>query len=142
MPPRAAGPTAIMAPRTDTCLPGLTAVGRYSDGQTLLHDRNQSGVNTGGPILSGKLFFFANFEVLNDHYDGLNRITNQLIADPTASIVAPSNCKATASACAAAEKFIQSQMNVLVPLSQRSIDGIDPIDYRSTCEIQSTSRAI
>jgi hypothetical protein len=111
-------------------LPGLTAVGRYSDGQTLLHDRNQSGVNAGGPILSGKLFFFANFEVLNNRYDGLNRITNQLIADPTASIVAPSNCKATAAACAAAERFIQSQMNVLVPLSQRSVDGIARIDYR------------
>jgi hypothetical protein len=111
-------------------LPSLTAVGRYADGQTLLHNRNQTGADVGGPILSSKLFFFTNFEAVNDHYDGLNRITNQLIADPSASIVAPSNCKATAAACAAAEKFIQSQMNVLVPLSTRSIDGLVRIDYR------------
>jgi hypothetical protein len=111
-------------------LPDLTAAGRYSDGHTLLHDRNQSGVDAGGPILSGKLFFFGDFEVLSDHYDGLNRITNQLIANPSASMVAPSNCKAAAAACAAAENFIQSQMNVLVPLSQRSVDGIARIDYR------------
>jgi hypothetical protein len=111
-------------------LPSLTAVGRFAEGQTLLHGRNQGGANVGGPILSSKLFFFANGEAISDRYDALNRITTQLIADPTGSTVASSNCKATVAACALADKFIQSQMNVLVPLSAHSIDGLARLDYR------------
>ncbi len=112
-------------------LPSLTAVGRDSLGQKLLHGQNQTGANLGGPIpkMGDKLFFYANFEVLNGHFDGLKRITNQLIADPTGAIVAPANCKATAAQCTAVTKFIQSQMNVVVPLSQRWINGLAKIDY-------------
>lgn len=112
-------------------LPGLTAVGRDSLGQKMLHGENQSGGSVGGPIpLGDKLAFFANFEVMNDRFAGLNRITNQLIADPTGSFVAPANCKATAVQCASVTKFLQSQMNVFVPLSQRWINGLAKIDYR------------
>jgi hypothetical protein len=111
-------------------IPSLTSTGRFSDGYTLLKDRNQSGVDVGGPILSRKLFFFANFETINDHFDGLNRITNQLIVNPAATLVNSSNCTAVAAACAAAGKFIQSQMNTLVPLSMHSINGFARLDYR------------
>ena len=112
-------------------IPGLTAVSRDSLGQKMLHGENQTGVSLGGPIpkLRDKVLFFANFEVLNNRFEGLNRITNQLIADPTGTIVAPANCKATAAQCAGVTKFIQSQMNVFVPLSQRWINGLARIDY-------------
>jgi len=111
-------------------LPGLTAVGREALGHTLLHARNQTGANVSGPILSDKLFFFANLEVLNDHFDGVNRINNPLITDPAGNTVLAANCKASATACTNAIKFIQSQMNVLLPLSQRSLNGLAKLDYQ------------
>jgi hypothetical protein len=103
-------------------LPGLTADGRYMPGLSLLHGQNQTGASVGGPVLSEKLFFFTNFEVLNGHFDAINVLNNPLLA--------ASNCKATATQCAAANKLIQSQNGVLIPLSQRSLDGLARIDYQ------------
>ncbi len=111
-------------------LPGLTATGRFALGHTLLHAENQTGASVSGPILADRLFFFTNLEILNDHFDAWNRITNPLIADPTGAVVAPANCKASATACASAIKFLQSQMNVLLPLSQRSLNGLAKLDYQ------------
>jgi Carboxypeptidase regulatory-like domain/TonB dependent receptor len=111
-------------------LPGLTAVGRFSDGQKLLRGQYRAGGNLSGPIIRDKLFVFVNVETMSGHFDGLNRITNQLVADSTASYVPTSNCKATTLQCAAAVSFIQSQMNVLVPLSERWANGVARIDYR------------
>jgi hypothetical protein len=111
-------------------LPGLTAAGRFSLGNTLLHGRNQTGAGVSGPILADRLFFFTNLEILNDHFDGLNRITNPAIADPGGLTVTVANCKATAALCANAIKFIQSQMNIQVPLSQRALNGIARLDYQ------------
>jgi hypothetical protein len=111
-------------------LSGFTAAGRFSDGQTLLRGQYRAGGNLSGPIVRDKLFLFANVETMSGHFGGLNRITNQLVADSTASYVPASNCKATTLQCAAAVSFIQSQMNVLVPLSERWANGVARIDYR------------
>jgi hypothetical protein len=111
-------------------LNGLTANGRYALGHPLLHAQNQTGGSVMGPILADRLFFFTNLEVLNNHFDGWNRITSPLIADPSGSTVAAANCKASAALCANAIRFIQSQMNILVPLSQRSINGLAKLDYQ------------
>lgn len=111
-------------------IPGMTSVGREALGHSLLHDRNQIGASVAGPILPDRLFFFASGEVLNDHFDAFNRIDNPLITDPAGNTVVSANCKASAAACTNAIKYIQSQMNVLVPLSQRALFGLAKLDYQ------------
>ena len=111
-------------------LHSMTAAERFAPGQNLLGKQNQVEASVGGPVWANKVFFFANAQQLSGHLQGLNRITNPLIVDPTWTTVAASNCKATAAQCAAATQFIQSQMNVLVPLSERWLGGLAKIDYR------------
>ena len=111
-------------------LSSLAATPRYALGQSLLQGRKQEGASVGGPILENKVFFFANFEASNGNAQGLNRITSPLIADPYGRYVLPSNCKATTAQCAAATKFIQSQMNVLVPFDDHWVTGLAKLDYR------------
>jgi hypothetical protein len=60
----------------------------------------------------------------------MNRITSPMIANATGTAVLSTNCKASATACAAAAQFIQGQMNVVSPLSQRFATGLAKIDYR------------
>ena len=90
---------------------------RFSPGQNLLGKRNQMGANIGGPVMHDQLFFFANFERMTDHFDGLNDITSPTLVDSSGHIAA-SACTATAAQCAAAIKFLTAQMNVLTPFSQ------------------------
>ena len=112
-------------------LPDLTSRERFAPtGQNLLHSLNQEAATIGGPIQSNKIFFFANAEQLSGHFDGINRITNPLIVDPTGTTVLGSTCKATAAQCAASVQFIQSQMNVLIPFSYRWLTGLAKVDYR------------
>jgi len=111
-------------------LASMTAAGRFALGQNLLRGQNQEEASLGGPIWGNRIFFFANAEQLSGHLEGLNRITNPLIVDPTGTTVLASNCKATAAQCAAATQFIQSQMNVLEPFSERWLAGVAKIDYR------------
>jgi len=108
----------------------MTAAERFAPGQNLLGKQNQVEAAVGGPIWADKIFFFADAQQLSGHFDGLNRITNPLIVDPTWTTVAASNCKATAAQCAAATRFIQSQMNVLEAFSERWLGGVAKIDYR------------
>jgi hypothetical protein len=108
----------------------LSAIDRYALGNKLFQRENQGGFNLGGPIAPGRLYFFSNVEYLDGHRLGLNRITSPLIADSTGAAVASSNCKATAAQCAAASKFIQSQMNALTPRDEHLVNGLLRIDYR------------
>lgn len=101
----------------------LAAANRYAPGQTLFDHQNQGGIDAGGPIRRDQIFFFGNFEVLDGKGSGMNRISNPLLAEF-------SGCKATAAQCAAATRFIQAQMNVLVPLTDRWVTGLAKIDYR------------
>jgi carboxypeptidase family protein len=109
---------------------GLQARDPYAAGYDTRQSQQQAGANLGGPIHGDRLFFFLNFEGLYRKAEGLNRITNPLIADSTGHFVLPSNCTATAAQCAAAVRFLQSQMNVLEPLSAHSGTGVAKIDYR------------
>lgn len=109
---------------------GLQARDPYAAGYDTRQMQQQTGANLGGPIYGDRLFFFFNFEGLYRNAEGLNRITNPLIADPSGHAVLPSNCTATAAQCAAAIRFLQPQMNVLVPLSAHSDTGVAKIDYR------------
>ena len=109
----------------------FSAADRYAPGFQPNDHQNQLGASLGGPILRGKnVFFFANFEAIDGSSLGDNRITNQLIANPLGTAVLASNCKATAAQCAAAEKFIDAQMNVAVPRSLHSLTGLAKVDYR------------
>ena len=109
---------------------GLESKDPFAAGYDTRQSQHQAGANVGGPIFGDQLFFFANLEALYRNEQGLNRITSPLIADPTGRFVLPSNCTATAAQCAAATKFLQSQMNVLEPLSAHSLNGFAKIDYR------------
>jgi len=60
----------------------------------------------------------------------MNRITSPVIADPTGTSVLASNCKGTATVCAAATRFILPQMNVVTPLSERWTTALAKVDYR------------
>ena len=110
--------------------PTLSSAERYALGRSLFQKQDQYGGSVGGPVYPGKVFFFANAEVLEGNFQDMNRITSPMIADAAGSSVLSSNCKATATVCAAAIKFIQPQMNVLTALTQRWTTGLAKIDYR------------
>jgi hypothetical protein len=103
---------------------------RYAQGSNVRQLQNQFGLNVGGPIRADQVYFFLNLEDLDRNAQGLNRITNPLLADPTGTRILTSNCVATAAQCAVASRFLQSQMNVLTPLGDRALRGIAKIDYR------------
>jgi hypothetical protein len=110
----------------------LSAPDQYAAGYNLQQRRNQGGGGIGGPILRNNLFFFANADVIDGHSQGLNRITSSLIADPTGSFVAASNCASpnTTAQCAAVKSFLQPQMNAIVPRTDRVVSGLARLDYR------------
>jgi hypothetical protein len=103
---------------------------RYAAGYNTRQLQNQAGLNAGGPIRADQIYFFLNLDFLDRNAQGLNRITNPLLADATGTRVLTSNCQATAAQCAVAARFLQSQMNVLTPLGDRALRGIAKIDYR------------
>jgi len=91
------------------------------------------GGNAGGRALD-RLYYFVNLEGSSGSSEGINRITNPLIADSNSVEVLASRCgaPATSAQCSAAEKFIQSQMNVIVPRSQKYLTGLVRGDYHWT----------
>jgi hypothetical protein len=109
---------------------GLGAYDAYAAGFDTRQRQHEFGADMGGPIYGDRLFFFANLEAQDRSGQGLNRITNPLIADPTGRTVLASNCTASAAQCAAAIRFLQPQMNVLEPVGQHSVTGSAKIDYR------------
>jgi len=109
--------------------PTMSAVERFA-GKNLFQKQNQEGGSVGGPVFPGRIFFFANAEVLDGSFQDMNRITSPIIANTAGTSVVASNCKASATVCAAAIAFIQAQMNVVSPLSQRWATGLGKIDYR------------
>jgi hypothetical protein len=110
----------------------LAAADRYAAGFKPAEHQHQGGLTVGGPIFRNKWFFFLNYEALDGRNEGFNRITNPLIADPTGSFVLLSNCKATATQCASAAKFIQSRMNVIVPRTEHSGVAFAKFDYHKS----------
>ncbi|PWU07436.1 MAG: hypothetical protein C5B51_10060 [Terriglobia bacterium] len=108
----------------------LQAEDRYAMGYNTRQLQHQAGANLGGPLYGSKLFFFVNGEFLHRNGQGLNRITNPLIADPAGTRILASNCQATAAQCSVVTRVLQSQMNVLVPLWDHSVRGLARIDYR------------
>jgi hypothetical protein len=110
--------------------PTLSSAERYALGRSLFQKQDQEGGSVGGPVVPGKVFFFLNAELLTGNFQDMNRITSPMIADAAGSSVLSSNCKTTATTCAAAIKFIQQQMNVVSALSERRETGLAKIDYR------------
>ena len=103
---------------------------RYAAGFNTRQRQNLAGGNLGGPIRGDNLFFFLSLDGFDRSAQGLNRITNPLIADPSGTRVSPANCQATAAQCFVATRFLQSQMNVLVPLWEHTYHGVAKVDYR------------
>jgi hypothetical protein len=97
-------------------------------------DKQESeGGNAGGQAID-RLYYFVSLEASSGSSEGLNHITNPLIADANSIAVLPSRCGAPATSvqCAAADKFVQSQMNVIVPRSQKFLTGLARGDYHWT----------
>jgi hypothetical protein len=110
--------------------PKLSSVERFAMGRTLFQKENQEGGSFGGPVFPNKIFFFLNAEVLEADFQDMNRITSPLIANAAGTAVLATNCKAAAAACAAAINFIQPQMNVVSPLTERWSTALAKLDYR------------
>jgi hypothetical protein len=111
--------------------PSLASNDAFAAGFDVRQKQYRTGVQTGGPIMgSDEVFFFVNLEIMNRDAQGLNRITNPLIADSTGSTVLASNCTAAAAQCTAAAKFLQAQMNKPVPNWAHSDLGFGKLDYR------------
>jgi hypothetical protein len=110
--------------------PTLTTAERFALGRSLFQKENQDGGSLGGPVFPNKIFFFLNAEVLDADFQDMNRITSPMIANAAGTAVLASNCKASATICAAAVNFIQPQMNVVSPLTERWSAALAKIDYR------------
>jgi hypothetical protein len=91
------------------------------------------GASVGGQAMD-RLYFFVSLEASSGSSEGINRITNPLIADPNSVAVLPSRCGAPATSvqCTAADKFIQSQMNAIVARSEKTFTGLARADYHWT----------
>ena len=115
----------------------LEAADRYSNGIKAPEWRHTAGASVGGAIKKDKLFYFANFDYTDRNFPGQNRIVNTTITDPTGNFIPASNCVATTAPggptqaqCDAAIKYIQKQMNVLVPRTYNQELGFVKIDWR------------
>jgi len=115
----------------------LEATDRYANGLKAPEYRHTAGASAGGALKKDKLFYFANFDYTNRNFPGQNRIVNNTVTDPTGNFIPASNCVATTAAggptqaqCDAAIKFIQKQMNVLVPRTYNQELGFVKIDWR------------
>ena len=91
------------------------------------------GGNVGGQAID-RLYYFVGLEASSGSSQAVNRITNPLVADANSVEVLPSRCgaPATSAQCAAADKFIQSQMNAIVARSQKTFTGLARADYHWT----------
>lgn len=108
----------------------LTAQDRYALGHPLFRNSSQSGVNVSGPVFRNRLYYFANLEIWDSRYQGLNRLSSPLVSDHSGAAVDSANCLAPAAQCAAAAAFLRQQMNALVPRFMHWVGGIGKLDYR------------
>jgi hypothetical protein len=97
-------------------------------------DKQETGGANAGGKATELLYYFADLEASSGSSQALNMITNPLIADPNGVAVLTSRCGAPATSvqCTAAEKFIQSQMNVTVARSEKYLTGLVRGDYHWT----------
>ena len=111
----------------------LASPDRYDAGFRPDDKQETEGGNVGGQALD-RLYYFVGLEASSGSWQDVNRITNPLIADPNSVAVLPSRCgaPATSAQCAAVEKFIQAQMNAIVPGSQKTFTGLVRADYHWT----------
>lgn len=108
---------------------GYNASNKYGNGFRPTGSQQQGGGSAGGRIQPDKEFWFVNAEVLNGTSQAFNRITNPLLTNPAGTTIPAANCTATAAQCLTAIKFIESQMNVVVPESQNALSGVAKLDY-------------
>ena len=109
----------------------LNASDRFAPGFDPPGWQHQFGGNVGGQFpFFKKLFWFVNAEDLDRHTEEINRITNQLIANPAGTAVAPSNCTLTMAQCASALTFLNGLLNRVVDSSLMSVTGLGKLDWR------------
>ena len=115
----------------------LEAADRYSNGIKTPEWRHTAGASIGGALKKDKLFYFANFDYTNRNFPGQNRIVNNTVTDPTGNFIPAANCVATTAPggptqaqCDAAIRFIQKQMNVVVPRTYNQELGFVKLDWR------------
>ncbi len=115
---------------------GLNAANRYAPGFDSSGSQQQGGASAGGAIFPDHLFWFANFEGITGKSEGLNRITNPLLADPLGTSALPAACgaPATPAQCSAALNYVNSRLNVVVPRALSSLDGLARLDFRPNAE--------
>ena len=118
----------------------LEAADRYANGIKAPEWRHTAGASVGGAIKKDKLFYFAELRLHRPQFPGPEPHRQQRpspIAD--GQLHSGANCVPTTAAggptqaqCAAAIKFIQKQMNVLVPRTYNQELGFAKIDWRPT----------
>jgi hypothetical protein len=112
---------------------GWNAGNRYGAGFRPTGRQHQGGFSVGDHARPDNAFWFVNAEIVDDTTEGINRITNPLITNPAGTAIPAANCAVsitvTAAQCASAIKFIQSQMNVVVPRTLYSLSGVAKVDY-------------
>lgn len=94
--------------------------------------QRQYGADLGGRIptvIGGKLFFFGNVQRTTLDSQGINELSNPLLAGPYGTGLA-ANCKASAAQCAAAINFLNPELNRVISRSMSAINGLVRIDYR------------
>lgn len=109
---------------------GWTAADKYAPSFNPSGKMEQPGISLGGPIWPGKVFGFVNFEALNMNSQGLTLVDNPLLANSSGTAILASNCKASLAQCNAAVAFLNPQINVTVPHSLKSRNGLAKFDWR------------
>jgi len=98
--------------------PTLSSAERYAMGRSLFQSRaRRAGAWAAGS--PGKVFFFLHAEVLNGSFQDMNRITSPMIANSAAPPFYRRMQGIGGRVRKAATQFIQAQMNVVSPLSER-----------------------
>jgi hypothetical protein len=77
-----------------------------------------------------KIFWFANLEDTDAHFEELNHTLNPLLVNPFGTAIEPSNCAATAAQCTTAINFLNAQLNRVVDGSLASLTGLAKVDWR------------
>ncbi len=111
----------------------LNAPDRFAGGFRPPGWQQQFGADAGGRA-PHKFFWFANGEDLDRHSAGLNLAFNPVLTNAEGTAIAPqipaAVCTATATQCANATAFLNSQLNRVVNSSLESLRGLAKVDWR------------
>ena len=89
-----------------------------------------AGGSVGGALKKDKLFYFANFDYINRNFPGQNRIVNTGFDGSQRQHISPRRLHRHPGAVRRRHRFLQKQMNVVVPRTYNPNWGSCKIDWR------------